>query len=862
LTRLISAATLFLLLILTACASAAVGEVPTEIRIGNQFVGRTFEVRDGHVHTVALLNLLDKRVYALDSDEFEIDFDGGGLEYVHGEQNPIRLTSRDFIVHDVVNSTPSPSERQLAFQMENVHFGLEIRLVFSLGGADRFLRKHLELRSTGREGVFLNLVAVEHFRLHGSELWRGGFGQPLFLDNVFFGLEYPASYNLTEGGITRCYYYVGQVTTGQWLDTESSVVGVASEGAVRRAFLDYVATIRAGKVRFTSLFNTWYDMQGDALTTENSLDRMATLKRKLLDPYGLRLDSFVLDDGWDDLKHLWEIDPFKFKGGFEELSESLEASGSRLGLWYGPVGGYGPETLQRLETGRRNGYEITEDRAYFCIAGPSYHAKLKQSMLEMVRKYHVNHFKIDGVPFMCNSTGHGHLTGIYSREADMRAFIDILSSLRAADPNIFLNFTTGSWLSPWWLKYADTLFINGLDYGYLDDDPSISEREKAISYRDKVMFEDFREYADEFPVSSINTLGLIKARLGDGNGASGAEGGLGESLESFTNAAIMFYSRGSMLNELYISPSILKEEEWRVIGGVMRWAHDASDVLLADTKFILGDPSRREVYGYAHLGKSPGIITVRNPYIEPRSISVRLDRSSGLDPSPTKFRARIIFPYNQLLSGSFSYGDSIPLNVEGYQILVARLEPDEGQIRDAPSADVRFNAGKNGMITTYDPKTSGAALVHVKSLEFFAARGSFVLDVPKKAHNVRLALLCQPNSETTHLTGKLTNNGANLAFTAISPHSSEAGLGVGESGGERWTFLVAPLSAPENQLTFEILNGDKPFAGEVSVWLLADFELEKKEVFSFSSSQLPVQELPSDSGVDYRTIQLFTRRFD
>lgn len=839
---------------LVVCPNAGAVELPKEARIGNQFVERKFAIQDGHVRTLGLLNKLDQRWYALDSDEFEIELVWERLLYWRGEENPLHLTSRDFVVRDVIESTPAKGQQQLVFQMANQRFGLDVRLVFTVGAQDRFLRKHLEIRSSGKSPVFVNQVAVERFRLPGAELSQGGFGQPLYADNVFFGVEYPASYNLSEGGSIRCYYYLGVVTTNEWLRTENSVMGVAAEGAIRRAFLDYVGTIRSGKVRFTNVFNTWFDMQQGSLTDANSLERMATLKSKLLDPYGLPLDSFVLDDGWDDLDHLWQIDPAKFKGDFSQFRKSIEASGSRLGLWYGPVGGYEPIRLQRIKTGRRDGYEITANGAYFCIAGTRYFELLKQNMLAMVRKYHVNHFKLDGIPFGCNAQGHGHLPGIFAREAQVRAFIDILTSLRATDPDVFLNFTTGDWLSPWWLKYADVAFINGMDYGFLDDVPSVSERDKAISYRDTVMFDDFRRHADQFPVSSAMTIGLIKGTLG-------AEGGLGESLDSFTNAVIMNYSRGTMLNELYISPAIFKDEEWRVLGGAMQWARSSSDVLLGDTRFILGDPARREVYGYAHFVEDRGIVTVRNPYIEPKTVAVALDRSSGLEPTASKFRARIVFPYNQLLAGSFSYGDSIPLTVEGYQIVIAQLEPEGGQVVATPAAGLRYDIDRAGKLTTYDPDTSGVGQVQVQSLEFSAAKGSFTLDIPKNARNVRLAVLCQTTSETARLAGKLTNNGAPLSASLVSARSSEEGLGVNEAGGGHWAFLVAPLEAANNHLTFEILDGKNPFTGEVSVWLLSDFQLEAGKTIDPPPKQAHVQQLPVDSSLDYRSIQLFTRRF-
>jgi hypothetical protein len=58
------------------------------------------------------------------------------------------------------------------------------------------------------------------------------------------------------------------------------------------------------------------------------------------------------------------------------------------------------------------------------------------------------------------------MLGVHSREAHLRAFIDILKAIRAEDRRVFLNITTSIWLSPWWLQYTDVVFMGGLDYGF------------------------------------------------------------------------------------------------------------------------------------------------------------------------------------------------------------------------------------------------------------------------------------------------------------------------------------------------------------------------------------------------------------
>ena len=64
----------------------------------------------------------------------------------------------------------------------------------------------------------------------------------------------------------------------------------------------------------------------------------------------------------------------------------------------------------------------------------------------------------------------------------MESVIDKCQAVRKKNPNIFLNITSGTWLSPWWVQYANTIWMQGADYGF-SDVPSISQRDAAITYK-------------------------------------------------------------------------------------------------------------------------------------------------------------------------------------------------------------------------------------------------------------------------------------------------------------------------------------------------------------------------------------------
>lgn len=821
-------------------ATMAAGATSQTVRIGNAALERTFSIEDGRLRTVSIRNKLDQRLYSVESAEFRLQLIWERLGYQHGDENPVSLTAADFRVQDF-DQKPT----RTTFRLVNQRFGLEVTEVYSLGSDDFYLKKWLEIRSTGKAPVFLDQVSVEDLALPGTRVRLGGFGQPLYADNLFLGLEYPGGYNAADRGKLRLWSYVGETTGNTTFRSESAVVGVAPEGGVRESFLDYISRIRSGPVRPNIVFNTWYDMQRDTLTEQNCRQRMATLKAKLLDPYGIRLASFVLDDGWDDRNSVWEIHARRFPQGLGPLSDALRQAGTGMGLWFGPIGGYEQRQL-RIAAGRKQGYEITANGEYFCLAGRKYREKFQSTVLEMVRKYSVNHLKFDGLPYGCNAPDHGHLMGVYSREAHLRAFMDLLRAIRAAEPGLFLNITTSNWLSPWWLRYADVVFMGGLDYGFLNNVPAVSERDKAITYRDSVLYEDFRKHEYQFPNSSLMTIGIIKGTLG-------GEGGIGESEQSWVRNAIMNFSRGSMLSELYISPEILSAGEWRTLGSVIRWADRNRDLLLKDTRMILGDPARREVYGYAHFA-GRGIVTLRNPSVAEKTVSLRLDRNLGVAESSGPLRARVIYPYTELRAGELRYGDSIAFTVPGFEVLVIEFLP-EASAAGHPPEGVRYELqSSSGAGTTYTVYAPGAAPPDVE-YHLSAGSGTVNLIVPRGMENRRLGLLYEAAAGESVPSFGIRNNGQAVQAQIVSPGSTEQGLG---SGSGQWTFVMVPLGEGNNRIEFA---GGPRMRGGLSAWLLADFRLEGKQVHVPGAGPAPGDSLPASSGRDSKVIHLFSKQF-
>jgi hypothetical protein len=270
------------------------------------------------------------------------------------------------------------------------------------------------------------------------------------------------------------------------------------------------------------------------------------------------------------------------------------------------------------------------------------------------------------------------------------------NAVRAVNPAIYLNITSGTWLSPWWVKYANQIWMQGADYGYADV-PSISERDAAITYKDFVLYDDFKNQDCWFPVSNLMTHGIIKGNLE-------RLGGEDDPLDKFTNDAVFYVARGISMIELYISPDLLNEGEWNALGGAISWAKDRSEVL-AGTQMIGGDPTNREPYGYVHFKASRGILALRNPFITPTYIRIHLSAEYGLDAQASNLVLEKVYPYRWISPILFASGAVLDIPLEGYETAVFELYPLQ-EATEPLVCGARFDldnsAGDQYSISVYD----------------------------------------------------------------------------------------------------------------------------------------------------------------
>jgi hypothetical protein len=776
------------MLLLHALSAAGPVEVRTSassIVLANDYLERTISLADGDIGTRQLLNKLTGRAYSLRGKEFEIKFDGGWVGYDFGGENPrgftaagARLASRN------IEDTPGGGKRVTLHLVLTRNAAVD--LVYELNPGDFFTRQWLHIAKPQRGTFFLEWVAPASNEWGVPRFTLGGFGQPLFAEDLFLGLEYPTGLNTVTGSEVTLGGNVGLNIPDGGYTSESAVLGVAPAGLVHQQFLDYVAKMRVAPVRPYLLYNSWYDLQRLAMNHDNTLERVPTFQKRLLGKYGLHLDSFVLDDGWDDMHKLWAIDQQRFPGGFTDLANALKTIDSHLGIWFGPIGGYDQREV-RIATGKAEGMEISPDGRYFCTAGKNYSRLFADTMLKYQKEYGINYFKLDGIVFGCNAPDHGHPQGVYSDEATARTFIDLLSKLRAQDPKVFLNITTSIWLSPWWLKYADTVWMGGEDSGYLPSVPTLAQRQSAISYRDSVLYDDFVTHKAQFPISSLMTHGIIK-------GKANMLGGEKESIEDWRDEVVHYYSVGNMMYELYISPEILSQEEMDVLGNVTKWAEANAHPLLDNSTMVGGDPAQREPYGYVHSSVQKSIVTLRNPFVRPRTMKLKIDEENGFQ----KFAgARIVdveYPIRRRLALAVKFGDTMTFDLDAYEQLVAEVYT-------------------GGTPESWPPPAGGPEIT--STLTRLEQRGSDLkistsVEVPDTYRQARIALLFEPDQEVRGVKADAVDAGKPLALS-----TENGGRGI-------WYWYWADLAPGKHRVELTV-HSSAP--SHVSVWLLTRREM-------------------------------------
>ena len=445
-------------------------------------------------------------------------------------------------------------------------------------------------------------------------------GSPLVSGNWFLAYEHPNALNRLPSAASvgdpaaknriaenraRCVLEINlMLRPGESL-RQSAAAGMVPAGQLRRGFLYYLERERAHPYRPFLHYNAWYDICWDQKIREDQCLRVIeSFGRELTEKRGVRLASFVWDDGWDDPKTLWQPVKENFPNGFSKMLAAARRYQSTLGFWLSPFGGYGKPAQDRYTYGKEQGFEFKGGK--FALAGPKYHARFLETCAEMIDKNGSNFFKFDGLT---------------QDLAETEAMLRLTRDLRKHRPDLFVSITTGTWPSPFWLWFGDSTWRGGDDMGFFGPG---SKREQWITYRDMITYRNVVRAAPLYPLNSLMNQGIAQSLRGPA-----AE--LGNSREEMRREFRSFFACGTCLQELYVSAERMSPENWDDLAEAARWSAANAEVLV-DTHWVGGDPGKEEAYGWASWSQRKGILALRNP--SPKSQTLRLDPAKVFELPP------------------------------------------------------------------------------------------------------------------------------------------------------------------------------------------------------------------------------------
>ena len=395
-----------------------------------------------------------------------------------------------------------------------------------------------------------------------------------------------------------------------------AVVGIVAEGQARRSFLAYSERERAVPWRAMPVYISWYELNIDRnndreyttnMNVEQCTDVVAEWKKQFFDKYKTGVKAFVWDDGWD-FYGPWTFNK-NFPNGFSEPDSIARLMGTGIGAWLGPVGGYGRSGDYRREYWKDNGG--------MQLSNPAYYKMFLDACTYMIKNYDFRFFKYDGISAQFSAVGPDPGT---RGEENAEAIINIERETRKIKEDIFLNTTVGTWASPFWFQFTDAVWRQEADYSEIGNQGS--DRERWITYRDRLVYQNYVQNSPLCPINTMMTHGFILSRWG--------EVSKDMSYESVLRELRCAFACGSGMVELYNDYKLMNEINngalWKDLAECIAWQEANADVL-PDIHWVGGNPwdgKKANIYGWAAWNAKKAVLTLRNPSASEQSITLTL----------------------------------------------------------------------------------------------------------------------------------------------------------------------------------------------------------------------------------------------
>jgi hypothetical protein len=645
----------------------------------------------------------------IDSDEFEI----------------LLLDDRRFAVADYKAVSPPQKTNVNGRQVVRINYVPKsqtsssapefVKITYELGDGPYF---HKSIYLEVKEGTFVDRLQVMRFSTNDTAS-RGGLGQPVFVGNWFFGADYPGFYSRhSDGfvepnfrykhfytidmqgrdelelaprtGLVTLFHFPGfpkAQTDSSWAITSKRAVAGLSETAGENAELglyDYIASTRKPP-RSNLHFNNWYSPEAKTVTVDNFVDNTYHSFAENLSPYGVRLDAMVPDHGWENTNSYNRVFEPKLDSThdpLDDVSDALRGRGSSLGIWF-TIDGTNAGYDRGIEIGYKpavpadyegwTDYWMTGTKKWFDILDARYISDLKKSLRFLLKDAKISYIKHD---FNHNFSA-GFITQRHARERCLDVTLDLHKYELSFNPDLFQNYTNGTWFSPWWLQYADSIWMMSGDSAGGGDWPQVSQKEGATTYRDSWLRQSWNDPARSvrplIPIANLMTHGIIYSQ-------SKPFSDFKDTLQDWSNYVVMYYARGTMVKEWYLTPGFLtddgyegEDDFWKALGKATNWAVKNQGRLI-NTLYVGGDPGQGEIYGYISWVDGRALLIVRNPDRASQTLEVPFDEKVYYRKGPgADYHARVVYPFVEQMPWKLTSGKNISVTVPGDSVIVYQI---------------------------------------------------------------------------------------------------------------------------------------------------------------------------------------------
>ena len=714
----------------------------------------------------------------------------GGAEFnLHNEFAPVAKDDRSFAAGDLTIDKVEVQETEAT--INNVEkSGKLVKVTFEpytfkenkytiavnyvMYDGDHFMRKFIEIDSENKD-VAIDYIDLESLKVNeGDATWtiptnQGGvvamsqfkanLGQPIYIQGMFLGCEFPAADTQIVDGTGYSRYYTGktftrleadkQLTTDGKYVTWQTVLGAArstENQVIQSDFFEYIYSI-ATPSEFRTQYNSWFDNMMH-IDDENILESFIEVDRELNKVETRPMDSYVVDDGWNNYNNtgivdasrsgttlnttgFWEFNS-KFPNALTPSSELVQNFGSNFGVWIGPRGGYNfyghlADILVKSRKGSKAGGSID-------VADRTYVENYKNMAVSWQQDYGVNywkwdgfadggqygHFKAqDGVPGYANR----HMTGGYEHMYHVtdlwEAWIDLMEACRAdaktrGVTDLWISLTCYVNPSPWFLQWANSVWMQCV-YDQKDAGFGKTKLNKQMTYRDAMYYDFYVNHQFQFPTANLYNHDPIYGKEGTGMNINTATD------EDFKNYLYMQSTRGTAFWELYFSDSIMTDGKYEVTGEFLAWAEE-NHHMLKNSKMIGGQPDNTKLnngssseasadaYGYSCFDGKDGIISLRNPHTsQSKTITFTFDRTMGVAEDAKTLKYHMEHAYNltegTATKGELEYGQTYTFTLAPNEVRMLRVS--ENGDTTAPELVRAYTDGAKTITVRTNEKVNG-----------------------------------------------------------------------------------------------------------------------------------------------------------